>query len=246
MSRVAGRITLSIRLNHFPPLTPFPSADTMRSVQIVASAHHKSRGCPPVASLPCLAVTALPGLSCSIPNLSHPASCLPSLETSFPAPSTARSGLGSTKALTPDDLTQTARSLRLRRLAVPTFRPQPRDPPNCRFEYQPPSAPEVVPGFAIHEQARHKTPPKQVRHPTDCRFTSGCSPPRLAATQLPSISGLRPTQARTCTVQTKRPHGRTHGRAWPGHPRLCHARIENRVITGPILTRVLARPVMTQ
>src|SRR5450432_4826312 len=177
MSRVAGRITLSIRLNHFPPLTPFPSADTMRSVQIVASAHHKSRGCPPVASLPCLAVTALPGLSCSIPNLSHPASCLPSLETSFPAPSTARSGLGSTKALTPDDLTQTARSLRLRRLAVPTFRPQPRDPPNGRFEYQPPSAPEVVPGFAIHEQARHKTPPKQVRHPTDCQFTSSCSPP---------------------------------------------------------------------
>jgi hypothetical protein len=51
------------------------------------------------------------------------------------------------------------------------------------------SAPPVVPGFAINEQARHKTPPKQVRHPTDCRFTSGCSPPHLTVTQLPSISG---------------------------------------------------------
>jgi hypothetical protein len=77
------------------------------------------------------------------------------------------------------------------------------------------SAPPVVPGFTIHEQARHSTPPKQVRYPTDCRFTSGCSPPRLTATQLPSITGLRPTRARTYTVQTKRPHGRTHGRRRP-------------------------------
>src|SRR5271168_221170 len=42
------------------------------------------------------------------------------------------------KALTPDSLTQTARSLRLPRFAVPTFRPQPRDPPDGRFEYQSP------------------------------------------------------------------------------------------------------------
>jgi hypothetical protein len=72
------------------------------------------------------------------------------------------------------------------------------------------SAPSVVPGFATHEQARRVIPPKQVRHPTDCRFTSGCSPPHVTVTQLPSISGLRPTQARTCTTLTKRPHGRTH------------------------------------
>ena len=68
-----------------------------------------------------------------------------------------------------------------------------------------------------HEQARHRVTPKQVRHPTDCQFTSGCSPPRLAATQLPSISEPRPTPARTCTVLTKRPHGRTHARE-SGHP----------------------------
>ena len=29
------------------------------------------------------------------------------------------------------------------------------------------SAPTVVPGFAIHDQARREIPPKQVRHPTD-------------------------------------------------------------------------------
>ena len=40
----------------------------------------------------------------------------------------------------------------------------------------------------MYEQARHSLTPNQVRHPTDCRFTSGCSPPRLAATQLTSIT----------------------------------------------------------
>ena len=29
-------------------------------------------------------------------------------------------------------------------------------------------------------------PPNRVRQPTGCSFASGCSPPRLAATQLPS------------------------------------------------------------
>jgi len=37
------------------------------------------------------------------------------------------------KALTPDGLTQAVRSLRLLRVAVPAFRPQPRDPPIGRF-----------------------------------------------------------------------------------------------------------------
>ena len=65
----------------------------------------------------------------------------------------------------------------------------------------------------MDEQARHNITPKQVRYPTDCRFTSDCSPPRLAATQLSSITELRPAPARTFTVPTKRPRGRTHPRA---------------------------------
>src|ERR1700682_4785081 len=86
-SRVVGRMALSTMLNHLPPLTPLPSADTMQSVQPEASAPHQGRGCPPAASPPCLALTALSGLSCSMPNLAHPASCLPSLKAGLlPAP----------------------------------------------------------------------------------------------------------------------------------------------------------------
>ena len=36
-----------------------------------------------------------------------------------------------------------------------------------------------------------RTRPNRVRHPTDWSFTSGCSPPRLAATQLRSVTGRR-------------------------------------------------------
>ncbi len=43
--------------------------------------------------------------------------------------------------------------------------------------------------FAMNELARRVARPKRVRHPTDCMFASGCSPPRLAATQLPSAIG---------------------------------------------------------
>src|SRR5208283_3702303 len=59
-SSVAGRMTLSTRLNHLPPLTPSPSAETMRSVQIDASTHPSPWLLPPVVSLPCLASAALP------------------------------------------------------------------------------------------------------------------------------------------------------------------------------------------
>ena len=45
----------------------------------------------------------------------------------------------------------------------------------------------------MNEQARHRLHAESGSSSspagsTDCRFTSGCSPPRLAATQLPSIT----------------------------------------------------------
>jgi hypothetical protein len=43
--------------------------------------------------------------------------------------------------------------------------------------------------FAINEQARRYVGPNRVRFTTDCKFASGCSPPRLAATQLPLAIG---------------------------------------------------------
>jgi hypothetical protein len=99
----------------------------MRSVQIDASIHHARQVSPPVLSVPCLASTALAGLSCAMLDRTHPASCLPSLGTVLlSAPVAAYRSIGTMKALTPAGLTRTGGSLRFSRLAVPTFRPQPR------------------------------------------------------------------------------------------------------------------------
>jgi hypothetical protein len=50
----------------------------------------------------------------------------------------------------------------------------------------------VYPGldFALNPQARRRVRPNRVRKTaTDCMFASGCSPPHLAVTQLPSATG---------------------------------------------------------
>lgn len=47
-------------------------------------------------------------------------------------------------------------------------------------------------GFATLQQARHDDRPNRVRYPTDWTFTSRCSPPRLAATQLRSVTKFKP------------------------------------------------------
>jgi hypothetical protein len=52
--------------------------------------------------------------------------------------------------------------------------------------------PGLYPGldFTLNPQARRYARPNRVRHnPTDCMFASGCSPPRLTATQLPLATG---------------------------------------------------------
>lgn len=43
--------------------------------------------------------------------------------------------------------------------------------------------------FALNPQARHYVRPKRVRFTTDCMFASGCFPPHLTVTQLPSATG---------------------------------------------------------
>jgi hypothetical protein len=46
--------------------------------------------------------------------------------------------------------------------------------------------------FALSPKARRYARPNRVRHyPTDCMFASGCSPPRLAAAQLPLATRKR-------------------------------------------------------
>ena len=111
------------------------------------------------------------------------------------------------KALTPVPVHFAARSPRLPRPIFPSFRLQPRRAPRHRFT--PLQRVRLLPGFAMESQARRNTTPNRVRHPTDRQFASGCSPPRLAATQLPSATELWHTPTRTCTVLIWRHHGRT-------------------------------------
>ena len=162
-------------------------------------------------------------------SLSHPASCLPSLVTVLlPVPLTVRLGIGTMKALTPARLTRAARSPRLHCLAFPTFRPQPREPSAGRFIRRC-SASGWFQASPPHEQARHRPPLNRVRQPPppqgQALRTVASSPvaphPALLLawpTQLPSTTELRHPPARTCTVPTWQLHGRTHGRACPGHP----------------------------
>ena len=65
-------------------------------------------------------------------------------------------------------------------------------------------------GFALPPEARQTARPNRVRTPTDCFFASGCSPPHLMMTQLPSASGLvgRP---RTDLHPPDKARLRTHG-----------------------------------
>ena len=103
------------------------------------------------------------------------------------------------------------RSPRLSHTNFPAFRLQPHDAPQHRF-YRHYQRAERFPDFAMNEQARRHIPPNRVRHPADCQFASGCSPPRLATTQLPSASGSWLAPARTSTMLFVRLHGRTHSR----------------------------------
>jgi len=116
------------------------------------------------------------------------------------------------KALTPAPVTSGSRSPRFSHHTFPTFRLQPRDALRDRFTRQFQRTGRVS-DFAMNEQARRHTPPNRVRQPTDRQFASGCSPPRLATTQLPSTTGPWLTPTRTFTVQMWRLCGRTHSRA---------------------------------
>ncbi len=103
------------------------------------------------------------------------------------------------------------RSPRLLRHTFLSFHLQPRGLPGHRLP--PRQRDQRVSDFALESQARRSSPPNRVRYPTDRQFASGCSPPRLAATQLPSASELWLSPTRTFTVLMQRPHGRTHSRA---------------------------------
>ena len=203
-----GRYTLSIRLNHLPPLTPLPSAANMRSLHTVASTHVQSR---PWVSAPCVALagTTDAWLSlCHSVSLTLLPSCLPSLGAALlSALLAAPRRCGTMKALTPAPFTYGA--------GLPVYFAT----PSCRsvsnhvsclvIALPPRQRDQRVSDFALVSQARRSSPPNRVRYPTDRHFASGCSPPRLAATQLPSATELWLSPTRTFTVLMWRPHGRT-------------------------------------
>ena len=64
--------------------------------------------------------------------------------------------------------------------------------------------------FALHSKARRCILPNRVRYPTDWSFASGCSPPHLTVTQLPSATELDVTLNRTCTDLICNTHRRTN------------------------------------
>src|SRR5436190_1380198 len=100
------------------------------------------------------------------------------------------------------------RSPHLSRHIFLSFRLQPRGLPGHRLP--PRQRDQRFSDFAMYEQARRSSPPNRVRYPTDQQFALGCSPPRLAATQLPSATELWLSPAWTFTMLLWRLHGRTH------------------------------------
>jgi hypothetical protein len=64
-------------------------------------------------------------------------------------------------------------------------------------------------GLHHHSEVGHDNRPNRVRHPTDQRFTSSCSPPPLTRTQLLSVTTFRPNLARTFTSLIQHTYKRT-------------------------------------
>ena len=81
--------------------------------------------------------------------------------------------------------------------------------PRCLSAFLPGLLSMWVQASPLGDRLAGGTRPKRVRYPTDWSFTSCCSPPRLAATQLQSVTGCSVDLERTCTSLIKYAHRRT-------------------------------------
>jgi len=77
--------------------------------------------------------------------------------------------------------------------------------------YTPTAACPVCFRLRISPASSPSLPAESSSSPADRQFASGCSPPRFAATQLPSATGTWLTPTRTLTVLCVRLHERTGG-----------------------------------
>jgi len=190
-------------------LNAVSGAANMCSVHTEASIHVQPR---PWISAPCLTLTGTPGATVCSRCGSHASTFLPPFPRRGFAfrPSRGSRRLGTMETLTSYAAHLQRRSPRLPRHTFLSFRLQPRGLPEHRLP--PRQRVQRVSDFAMNEQARRSSPPNRVRSPTDRQFASGCSPPRLTTTQLPSATELWHTPTRTFTVLMWRPHGRTHSR----------------------------------
>jgi hypothetical protein len=196
----------------------------MRSVQIEASAHHSLQLSPPVTSVPCLALPGTVGTSaCLIPDLTLPASCLPSLDPVYGARTSRRSSR--LRYYEGSDSWQGHPAPQVSPLIPPCLPdiPSSTTPAARQSLCQSSQRRRLLPGFTTHEKARHSFTPKQVRYPTDCQFVSGCSPPRLASRLANAVTfdyGVT-TPSRTDLHRADIAASRTHScRAKARHPRL--------------------------
>ena len=121
---------------------------------------------------------------------------------------------GTMRALTPAGLARPGRSLRLLCIAVRTSRPQPRHDLRMSLSQSPQRARSGLATQASPSMSRlaKSPPPKRVRYPTGCSFASGCSPPRIAATQLPPATQVV-TSYGLDSHQPDNATSRTH--SWP-------------------------------
>src|SRR6516165_2387249 len=245
---VADACILSINEYHLPPVTPFSSADSMRSVHTSASTHAQlllARG----VSAPCLASSALPVLVCSGMVFTLPPSYPAFPRRGFASPSSSRPCSGPQRYYAGSDSSpgRTPRQGLSACFVLPSEHPDPNHvvgpditisstsvcPAGCRH-----------PDFALGPRARRTKTPKRVRYPTGCSFASGCSPPRLPrsrsrTTQLPSATCGVTSHGSDLHLLTKQHHRRTvpaFARPSPGrrrsrrlpaslvlHPRKAHA-----------------------
>ena len=116
---------MSINEYHLPPLTPLPSADSMRSVHTSASTHDQLRLAGGV-SAPCLTCSALPVLLCSGMVFTPPPSCpaFPRMGFAVPSSSGPRTGRnGTMRALTPRRLAHAGKVSLLALLCRPSIPP---------------------------------------------------------------------------------------------------------------------------
>ena len=215
-----------------PVLTPFTRAD---------SAHASSRACAHASSRACIRSVHTPAStqdqSLLVGTASAHGIALAGSSVAFSLPASGVTSPPSCPAfprtgLCSPDFACAARTIALRYYAgSDSYRA--RTPPTGLSAYsrRRPSIPppaihwrrETLPvtervalcmGFARPPKARRTTRPKRVRYPAGCSFASGCFPPRITATQLPSatkvVTSFDPDLHRADCV-TSRTHGGRDG-----------------------------------